>query len=78
MFGKLMKKGSSNDVSQEISINENISAPILQGDILGTVTYSFPDNSLVTVNLIAENNVEKITLWNMTTYLYNLWFNMFR
>lgn len=78
MFGKLMKKGDSNDISQEININENISAPINQGDVLGTITYSCSDNSPIQINLVAENNVKKITLWSMTTYLYNLWFNMFR
>lgn len=76
--GKLMKKGSSSNISQEIKINENISAPIQKGDILGNVLYTCPDNSTMLVNLVAENNVEKITLWNMTTYLYNLWFNLFR
>lgn len=73
-----MKKGSSNDISQEISINENISAPVNKGDVLGKVTYSCPDGSKLQVDLVAENSVEKITLWNMTTYLYNLWFNLFR
>ena len=76
--GKLIKKGSSNDISQEITVTENISAPIKQGDVLGKVTYTCPDGSTISVNLVAENSVEKITLWNMTTYLYNLWFNLFR
>ena len=76
--GKLMKKGSSGDISQEITINENISAPILKGDVLGNIMYTCPDNSTMLVNLVAENNVEKVNLWNMTTYLYNLWFNLFR
>ncbi len=76
--GKLMKKGSSGDISQEITINENISAPITKGDVLGNIVYTCPDNSTMMLNLIAENNVEKVTLWNMTTYLYNLWFTLFR
>lgn len=78
MYGKLMKKGSSNDISQEISIQENISAPISKGDVLGEVTYSCPDGTTIHVNLVAENDVAKITLWNMTTYLYKSWFNLFR
>lgn len=76
--GKLMKKGSNNSISHEIAINENISAPISKGDVLGNIVYTCPDNSTISVNLVAENNVEKITLWNMTTYLYNLWFSLFR
>lgn len=76
--GKIMKKGSGSDIVQEITINENISAPINKGDILGNVTYTCPDGSKLQVNLVAENSVDKINLWNMTTYLYDLWFNLFR
>lgn len=76
--GKIMKKGSGTNIESEVSINENISAPINAGDVLGNVIYTCPDGSKMQVNLVAENSVEKINLWNMTTYLYNLWFNLFR
>lgn len=78
MFGKLIKKGTGKDVSQEVTISENISAPISQGDVLGEATFTFPDSSSIKVNLVAEKSIEKITFWNMTTYVYNLWFNLFR
>ena len=73
-----MKKGSGTNIESEVSINENISAPINAGDVLGNVIYTCPDGSKMQVNLVAQNSVEKINLWNMTTYLYNLWFNLFR
>ena len=76
--GKLLKKGSSSDVTPEIEINENISAPITKGDTLGHVIYTFPDGSKTEVNLIAEKSIEKNTLWNMTSHLYKLWFNLCR
>lgn len=76
--GEIMKKGSGTEISQEISINKNISAPINKGDVLGNITYTCPDGSKLQVNIVAENSVDKINLWNMTTYLYNLWFNLFR
>ena len=76
--GKIMKKGSGTEISQEISINKNISAPINKGDVLGNITYTCPDGSKLQANIVAENSVDKINLWNMTTYLYNLWFNLFR
>lgn len=76
--GKIMKKGSGTNIESEVSINENISAPINAGDVLGNVIYTCPDGSKMQVNLVAQNSVEKINLWNMTTYLYNLWFNLFR
>lgn len=76
--GKIMKKGSGTNIESEVSINENISAPINAGDVLGNVIYTCPDGNKMQVNLVAQNSVEKINLWNMTTYLYNLWFNLFR
>ena len=78
MFGKLIKKGSNSEISQEITINENISAPIAIGDVLGNIVYTCPDGKNITVDLVADKSVEKITLWNMTTYLYKMWFNLFR
>lgn len=78
MFGRLIKKGTGKDVSQEITISENISAPISQGDVLGEAKFTFSDSSSIKVNLVAEKSIEKITFWNMTTYVYNLWFNLFR
>lgn len=44
-----------------INLNTNISAPIFQGDILGTVTYNI-DGINYSSNLIATHNVEKSKL----------------
>ena len=44
-----------------INLNTNISAPISQGDILGTVTYNI-DGINYSSNLIATHNVEKSKL----------------
>lgn len=76
--GKTIKKGTSNEISQEISINENISAPITEGDILGNILYTFSDKSTLKSNLIANKSIEKITLWTLTANLYKMWFNLFR
>lgn len=42
----------------EIVLNENIKAPIKQGDILGTIKYNI-DGIAYETNLIAANDVEK-------------------
>ena len=34
--------------------------------------------TIATTNLIADSDIPKINLWNMTTYIYNLWFNLTR
>ena len=74
----LLKKGSDSNIEQNLNLNENISAPINKGDILGKVTYTLNNEQLLEVNLLASSDVQKNTLWNLTTSLYNKWFNMLR
>ena len=74
----LIKKENDSNVEQVLKINENISAPVNAGDILGKVSYTLKNEELLEVNLIASSNVQKSNLWNLTTSLYNKWFNMLR
>lgn len=73
-----ISKSKSNQVVQNISFNEKINAPVNEGDILGTATYSIGDEVLKTVNIVASETVKKLDLINMTTNLYNTWFNLLR
>ena len=77
-YGKLIKKGDSNNIEQNVEINSNITAPIKKGDVVGKVTFVDGSNNISSVNLVADRDISKITLWNMTTHLYNIWFNLSR
>ena len=77
-FGAFIKKGRSKDVVQEISINENISAPINKGDVLGKVEIKLDDEIVAEVNLISDKNVSKRDLGNMFSYLTEKWFYLLR
>jgi len=35
-------------------------------------------SNISTVNLVAENSIEKIDLLNMAKFIYNKWFNLLR
>lgn len=74
----LIKKGDSGNITQNVIINENIVAPIKQGDVLGTIQFKVADEVILEQNLVAENDVAKSTMWNITTNLYLKWFNMCR
>jgi len=74
----LVKKGDTGNIIQNVVIKENIQAPIKQGDILGKIEYKTGEEVILERNLLAETDVEKTTLWNITTNLYEKWFNMFR
>ena len=74
----LIKKGDTGNITQNVVLNENIQAPIKKGDVLGTIQYKTGENIVLERKLVAQNDVEKTTLWNITKNLYKKWFNMCR
>jgi len=74
----LIKKGDTGNITQNVVINENILAPVKQGEVLGKIEFKVGDEVILEKNLVAECDVEKKTLWNITTNLYEKWFNMCR
>jgi len=74
----LIKKGDTGNITQNVVINENIEAPIKKGNILGTIQYKSGEEIILDRKLLAESDVAKTTLWNITTNLYERWFNMCR
>lgn len=52
------KDFNSSDIKPEITLSENIVAPIRENDILGTATYTI-DNIKYTTDLLASHDVEK-------------------
>lgn len=74
----LVKKGDMGNITQNVVINQNISAPIKQGDVLGKIEYKAGEEVILEKNLVAECDVTKSTMWNITTNLYLKWFNMCR
>lgn len=74
----LVKKGEESNITYEISLKDSVQAPIEKGQQLGTITYSLNGSNLSTVNLVAENSIEKIDLLNMSKFIFNNWFNLLR
>ena len=74
----LIKKGDESSITYEISLNDTIQAPVTQGQLLGTIKYSLNGSELGTVNLVAENSVAKINLFNMAKHIFNDWFTLLR
>ena len=74
----LVKKGDNGNITQNIIIDKNITAPIEEGDVLGKIEYSAGENKILEINLVAQENVEKNNMWNITMSLYKKWFNLCR
>lgn len=76
--GALVKKGEDKNLVQDINLDDAISAPIVKGQKLGTISYSLNGEIVGSSNIIAAEDVKKIGLWNMTTYLYDTWYRLIR
>ena len=74
----LVKKGEESNVTYEINLNNTVHSPVYQGQQLGTIKYSLNGSEIETVNLVAENSVEKINLINMAKHIFNDWFSLLR
>ncbi len=47
------------DVTCDIQVNEEIKAPIAKGDVLGSATYSYNGKEYITLNLVANDDVQR-------------------
>ncbi len=62
----LTKKGESiDDVTEKIEIDERIQAPLKKGDVIGTLTIEKDGEVLVTTPLVAGEDVESASWWQM-------------
>lgn len=76
--GALVKKGQSKNLVQNIILEDKVSAPIQKGQKLGEISYSINDEVVGKSNIVANASVEKISLWNMTTHVYQNWYQLNR
>ena len=76
--GALIKNSDNGNITSEVKLNENITAPISTGDVLGTVNFYLNDEQISSVNLVAENNVEKISVMSLFSMITEFWINLFR
>ena len=76
--GVLIKKGEDKNLEQIVNIDENLVAPIAEGQKLGEITYKINGIEVGKTNVVAETKIEKKTFFSITSYVYKNWFSMFR
>lgn len=76
--GKIMNKKSEGNIEQEIIINDNVSAPIETGQVLGNVEFRVDGEVVASVDLVAENDVAKLNIFTMGKRILKKWFYLFR
>ncbi len=77
-FGMICNKNDSLEMEQEVIISKSVSAPIEKNQILGKVIFKSGDNVLGEVNLVSNDEIEKINFINQTNKILNKWFYLFR
>lgn len=76
--GVLVEISRKDDITEEIIANENIEAPILEGDILGEIIFKLDDEIIAKTNLIASKSIPKLSLFNMCSSVISNWANLLR
>ncbi len=57
----LVPKGKANEIKYDITIKENIAAPVEKGQVVGKVTYTLGDEVVKEYNICAKSAVARIT-----------------
>ena len=60
-FSCMLDKADAKRVVQKISLPKKISAPILKGESIGEISYYIGEKQIGTAQIIADENIEKIT-----------------
>lgn len=77
--GVLLKRGESDQISQEIELKDIVESPIIKGQKLGEIKYLNENGEvLTTVNLISNEEVRRISFGETTKKIYLNWFTLFR
>ena len=76
--GSLIPKGQSANITTTVSLPEIIEAPVVKGQKIGEVIFSLNDETLGTVNLIANDDIKKLSFGNMLAHVVESWFTLLR
>ncbi len=76
--GTLISKGNDFNIEQSIELPDLIDAPVKQNDIVGKLKYTLNDESVGECNLIVDEDVKKMNLFNMEQHILDRWFTLLR
>ena len=74
----ISSKKNAGEITKEIQLENTINAPISKGQKLGEIQYSLNGKVVRTVNIVAEEEIEKQKFSNITANILKSWFNLLR
>ncbi len=69
-FGALLKKSDAASITQNVTLSEELSAPVKKGDTVGRVDFYVGDEQIGSVDITASDDADKMTF--MTAFLWIL------
>ena len=69
----IQKKNDKTEISEELLLSENLEAPINKGDIVGKINYYKGNSTIGSVNLIAESDLHKKTIFTSFLLIFKEW-----
>lgn len=78
IVGTLVKKGTAKNIVTTVELEDKFPAPVMEGQKLGQVTYSLDNKIVGTTNLVAEKTIDRLTLPNMVSFIFQDWINLLR
>ena len=61
----LVDKGQRNTIACEVTLEESVTAPVSQGQRLGTLTVSAGEQILARIPMVAAEPVTRLTDWDL-------------
>lgn len=76
--GTLLEKGKDKKVEQNLTLEDNVSAPITSGQKLGEVSFVLDGQTLSTIDIVAKNDVERLNWFTMAKKVIYSWVDLLR
>lgn len=76
--GTLIKKEKDKNIEQNLTLEENVMAPISAGQKLGEISFSLDGEVISSVDIVAKDSIDQINLFTMTKRVYYSWVDLLR
>ncbi|MCL2754039.1 MAG: hypothetical protein FWE44_07830, partial [Defluviitaleaceae bacterium] len=74
LISNVTEKGNNSELEAQITLFENIAAPVEIGTSVGEIIYTYEGEEIGRTALIAEEAVEKAGFGDMTKRIFHIWF----
>lgn len=74
----LIPKGKNNQIEQAITLSDNLIAPIKKDDKIGEIVYKLGEETLATIDIVASEDIDKISIGKMSIKTFKKWFYLNR